>query len=363
MATSETTLLQFVALALPAVAILMQAILSFHDNYDIGAEDSSTIRTEFRFIELSFIGLVIAGGFFGASLIGTVDSIWGKIGLISMLIGLGFLAPATWFALRRPQYPSQSYDSPEDAAKSGLKYAIGALIPLGILAGGGYMFLEFMPTLRSESSPQELVEVLQLVTIAGVFLIITSSIVRTLTYYRQSIERRKRREEWYSNLMELLEDMEEFLPENPSKPGYSGSMNILVKFEDYEERLERLISKAPGEVDYSELKELKITINTYKEIINNQHDIIDDLGSKHHKREELENKIAEVKNAQQSTQEESERWYELEEEKEVLYNDIEQIKSEINQIEGRRENIQEEIKELLEQLKDEIVQIKEQYGD
>jgi len=135
---AQLALLQFVALALPAVAILMQAVVGFHDRYDDSSSDGS-LRIEFRILEVSFLTLVAAGGFFAVSIFQQTTSVMTRVGISLLAISLFLIFPATWFTLRRADFPKQSYETPEEWVKSGgktvLKYSI-VVSPVIVLAIG-----------------------------------------------------------------------------------------------------------------------------------------------------------------------------------------------------------------------------------
>ena len=130
------TLLQFVALAVPAVAMMMQVVLRFQDQY-IDDEDPF-VGWEFRLIEASFLALVLGGVLIAYPIIQTLSSGIARFGIVLALLALLFLVVATGLALRRPRYPTKSYDSVEEAiietAKKATTTFLGFLVALlGIL--------------------------------------------------------------------------------------------------------------------------------------------------------------------------------------------------------------------------------------
>ncbi|WP_137284192.1 hypothetical protein [Halorussus salinisoli] len=174
------TLLQFVALAIPAVAMLMQVVLRIHDEY--GNDGELVLGTEFKLIELSFFGLVISGVFVAYPLIQELDSGIAELGLILSLVSLILLVGATWFSLRRPQYPTKDFEKPEQAVKRAGKNILVTIVLVGVPLFVATLFARvLLPILTLDiTSSEALVQQLTILVNASVVLVILSSILETV---------------------------------------------------------------------------------------------------------------------------------------------------------------------------------------
>lgn len=144
------TLLQFIALAVPAVAMMMQVVLRFQDRYS--EDENTSIGSEFRLIEGSFLALVIGGILISYPIVDSLSSGIAQVGISLALLALLLLVLATGLALRRPKYPKGSYDSVEEAVMKTSKKVGGtifAFVLVGILSITAFQILELMVELLS----------------------------------------------------------------------------------------------------------------------------------------------------------------------------------------------------------------------
>lgn len=88
---------------------------------------------EFRLLELTFLGLIVAGVIFSIDIFINTTSYITKFGVILLSVAMSLILPATWFTLRRAKYPTSSFDSPEDVATAGIK-TILKFTSVGIVA-------------------------------------------------------------------------------------------------------------------------------------------------------------------------------------------------------------------------------------
>jgi len=197
----QLALLQFVALALPAVAILMQAVVGFHDRYGESSSDSS-LRIEFRILETAFLALVAAGGLFAVSIYQQISSIITKIGIIFLAISLLLIFPATWFTLRRADFPKQSYETPEEWVKSGgvtiVKYSLVISPVIAIAIGSQFVTIPGLSDFFSDLDWR------LLITVSGTG-VSTLGVLVTYFQYTVSQARKERVNAWKSGLDDTLE--------------------------------------------------------------------------------------------------------------------------------------------------------------
>jgi hypothetical protein len=110
------TLFQFVALAIPAVAILLQVVLQVQTQYvDESGGSDITSAWEFRLIELSLIALVAGGALLSVPVLLSLPSPIAQAGVGVSVIALLTLVLAITISLRRPKYPTDNYESIEQA--------------------------------------------------------------------------------------------------------------------------------------------------------------------------------------------------------------------------------------------------------
>jgi hypothetical protein len=107
------TLLQFIALSLPAIAILLQVVLQFQSQYVDDENAASAI--EFRLIEFSLLILVVGGVLLALPIVLSLSSIIAQIGLTLSLLSLGLLVLAIGISLRRSRYPTEEAATIEEA--------------------------------------------------------------------------------------------------------------------------------------------------------------------------------------------------------------------------------------------------------
>lgn len=102
------SLLEFVALVAPVIAILMQAIVAFHD--DIGSENSGP-PVEFRILQWSLIIVIFGGLLIGIRLLQFIDDPLVYAGVVLIFGSLPFLAIVLWLTNTRASWRSnQSLD-------------------------------------------------------------------------------------------------------------------------------------------------------------------------------------------------------------------------------------------------------------
>lgn len=265
----EMTLLQFVALTLPAVAILMQALMSFHERYGKD-EYGDSLWTEFRFLELSFIGLVIAGGLFAFSIFNSLNSLTSKIALTVMLFSLLLLAPATWFALRRAKYPSESFDSPEDAVRSGLS-TVGVLLLLLVPpALGGFLIIRFTNLLSQTSLPSMIANI-KLMIYASIIFTILTVVIEIISNFYQYEESVNKLEKWSQEVDSLTSKVQKRGGEiDEAEDIRNNTVKTMNTFLSLRERAENLQSVAPQKADediISKLEDLTVHLNTVVDLL------------------------------------------------------------------------------------------------
>lgn len=173
------TLLQFIALAVPAVAMMMQVALQFQDRYM--DEENPAVGKEFQLMEASLLVLVLGGVLVAVPIGQSLSSGIAQLGIGLALLALLFLVLATGWALRRPRYPTDNYKSVEEAAiKTGKKvglivftFLIGgiATISVGQLFRLTSVFLSFDSS-STESLTQSITTVVQILPTIMVAMVI-----------------------------------------------------------------------------------------------------------------------------------------------------------------------------------------------
>ena len=113
-------LLQFVALSIPAVAILLQVVLQLRSEHDSGREPMS--GWDFRAIEGGFIALVLSGVLLAGLVVQSIQSVVGRVGVALAMFGLFLLLFATWVSIRRPKYPTDDYETLEGEYSDLIEY-------------------------------------------------------------------------------------------------------------------------------------------------------------------------------------------------------------------------------------------------
>jgi len=197
-------LLQFVALALPALAILMQAVVSIHNKQDDGNVDNPAIYSEFRFLEFAFLFLVVASLFFCYSLLGRIEDTATKMGIYFLLGGLVLIVPATWFSLRRETYANSKYETPEKAVLSAA-YTLVKLSPILIIGIGVYMVIYQLPD--TQVNLDYLIAISTNITIGMTVVFVLFSTVNLLNNMFAGEYEKK----WQSKIINKLEATKELL--------------------------------------------------------------------------------------------------------------------------------------------------------
>lgn len=213
--SNELTLLQFVALALPAVAILMQAVLNFHEIYD-DSHSETVLRTEFRLLEFTFLGLVIASALFSAQILMDVESVLTKFGILFMWAGLGLIFPATWFALRRAKYPTENYDSPEELVRQTTDTGKRVLLPIlaVVIILFGISRISAIATLETRFLQIGIDDIISVLTI--ILIIITTQTVASniIDYFAQRIEQKEQKRQLSRPILDIHVVTRKQIPES-----------------------------------------------------------------------------------------------------------------------------------------------------
>lgn len=352
MNSTETSLLQFVALSLPAVAILMQAIVSLQQNSQSNVDKTDSLQTEFRLIELSFIGLVIAGALFGLSLYGTLSSIEGKIGLVLMILSLGLVAPATWFALRRSNVSHEKYDSPEEIVISGSKRVAVVLLPLLAV-----VFLQV--TGFTFNLPIE--ELISTGTIRNTLLIVTTSVisfifVRTYISVRHSIDRLRKMRVWNSNVIESMEEYKNIVPDDPVPSNQGETVYTSLSFEELRSNLNKLIENSPQDANTSKLETLSDNINSYLEKVGRWRELNDNIRGEESRLSTIKEEIEEYGQKRDNIDDEEAR-LDLEVRIQDLRNEMMEIKSRIEEGKNKKKKVETDLRNLVEKINKDIEEV------
>jgi len=134
MTSSDITLLQLVALALPAVAILMQVFISVQQNF-VTTESARILRWEFRFLETALVLLVVSGVVFAYSVLLRVSNLVVSLGIVTLVVSLSFIVIGVWVALSRARLPESQVGKPESYLKGVGRYAASFLV-VGLVLNG-----------------------------------------------------------------------------------------------------------------------------------------------------------------------------------------------------------------------------------
>lgn len=248
-------LLEFVGLALPAVAILIQVIQSTHDNTGDGARNEGS--AERRFIEVSFVLLVIAGVVFGAALLLRTQDLLMQVGIVVLLFGLILLAPATWIALNRPRFPYSRFNSPEEAATAILRTVSRIALPVVFLVAVAVLITVWRPW--GFSVPGD-VAVSQLLSIVVLLLVIIGTVTGLdlyLRYQRSEDQRAEHRQ----RTRKRLRKVENRLPESTGALADDRLHRLSRDATELNNQLEALLAEAEeddrfdGEVRVADLVE------------------------------------------------------------------------------------------------------------
>lgn len=243
----DIALLQFVALALPAVAILIEAVVRFQERF-VGTSTEVRLQTEFHLLEFVFLGLVLAGIVFSISILQNTDSIITAIGILLLAGSLALIFPATWFAFRRAKYPTQSFDSPEQYVKHGVitsvKIAATVGIPLFVIVGT----LQFF-------APSEFLNLIPRVDIrrlAILLILISLSIGSASVFFQFYLNYTEKRmaKDWMIEVHKLLGNIERRLSEDSIRKEDTYNLGKLRRISvDSVEEIQGLRNEAPPAAD------------------------------------------------------------------------------------------------------------------
>ena len=350
----DIALLQFVALALPAIALLMQAVLSYHDAH--GSIGGASIQTEFRFLELAFLGLIGAGVIFSLSIFSTTNSWYTKSGVLVLIVALATIFPANWFALRRGKYPSRTYESPEEAVKSiGLKYVkIGAFVVIIIFAiattGIFWDALLVFPPIFSYLSTDLIIALIAVLAIP---------LVKTITRYYLI---QTALENWKEDIHEELDQISKIMDQNQVREALEDdnknllniSEPIVEQYKRSQNSLRGLINQAPDNVDEDVILELETLLNMLEKSVYNINEIekIEDKIDYYHnqvsrsrsEKSELNQRLSDV-----DDEEDSKR---IMREKATLENQMTRLKQDMTHAESRKESRLRNLENILGEIYD-----------
>jgi hypothetical protein len=116
MTSSDGTLLQLVALALPAVAILMRVFISVQQNF-VATESARILGREFRFPETALVPLVVSGVVLAYSVLLRVSSPVVSPEIATLVVSLSFIAIGVRVALSRARLSESQVGKPESYLK------------------------------------------------------------------------------------------------------------------------------------------------------------------------------------------------------------------------------------------------------
>ena len=354
----DLALLQFVALSLPAVAILMQAVLNYHELHG-GSSKSNTIHTEFRFLELSFLGLILAGVVFSLSVFTSATSWWTKSGISILIIALGMIFPATWFALRRGKYPSQSYDSPEDAVKSSVRksgWIISILVVIGLL---GSIVRLFLPS--GSIFDFNIADPIILITIP---VIVALPVVYSLIQYYTEVSVYR---DWAQDVMYeiaripiLVENFHSLLDQDEESDDIEFDIIAFQgRCEDIAHAIRDLVNSKPDPVSQDTAIKLSQIQNLLLNVQSLLDDLIDVMNEKEYYESEMEKAINERDRA-------SDTHYDLESENTEHENAKERTtdaEEYINRVTAELDKLEEEERDLVSELESKLESIKSEAED
>lgn len=254
-AAAELTLLQFVALALPAVAILLQAVIQQHDQMD---DYSSQSWTEIKLIQYSFYALVMSGLVFIYPIFIENSSIYVQIGILIAGGALLLLIPATWFGLRRGRYGTNKFETPEKEAKSKLKLYVPFMIGAAVIG----LIARFLPTILGTFTTASIENSIPFINNVVVGAVIATSILlflQLVEIYTKFKARDQAQQAWNETLIKNLEEIESLL-ESYSLEDDAGVRHykyMLKKLNNTSEILGELIEDVPEGVDEDRLRRVQ----------------------------------------------------------------------------------------------------------
>lgn len=234
----ERSLFQFVALALPAVAILLQAMISFQEKLST-VESEIAFRREFRVIEFSLFFLVAAGVALSFSLFQSANSDVTKFSISLLLISLISLGFGTWLAFGRARYPTKFFDSPESMIKSTLTISIPILVIFALL----YVFREQIYTIEN-IGPRSLL----ITFFVSNFLLIVYQIYNSYSSKKRLREQIDTWIEIKTKFVDMIENIEDNLVNGGGDMSISSSENYERRVKDAKNLLMQLKNKKPPNI-------------------------------------------------------------------------------------------------------------------
>ncbi|WP_227354187.1 hypothetical protein [Haladaptatus salinisoli] len=254
MPKAEMALLQFVALTLPAVAILLQAVLSYQDKYHSDG-DVLGFKTEFQFIEWGFALLVFSGLLFSAKIVIGSNSWIIQGGVILLSLSLIILGIAILVAFRRPLYLEDDVTVESALKQKTWKYGkyvivtamiggIGYLVPpnidgLGITGLKISNFITFATLLSSS-----------LISVIGSMVV--------FVHYLNIRRGKERQKQWRKQTLELANDINDLVDINSLNPDDDEDIrNFHDEIDRIRSRLDNLINSYPDEIEFMEREHLR----------------------------------------------------------------------------------------------------------
>lgn len=251
---AEFTLLQFVALALPAVAILLQAVIQNHDELD---DTSMDYWTEIRFIQYSFYTLVLAGIIFMIPIFLKSDSFYIKLGIFVAGGAIFLLAPATWFGLRRGRYAISEYETPEQEATAKIKSYL-PIIAIPIFVSSIIFFSTRYLNIVSETLGPAIINSANQISIVVVIVIILGLSGQVITTYLKFRQIKEEKEQWkirtHREVQEVSEFIENYLNDFENQTDIRKKQN---KADDLLKDWRELISEAPDSLNKQHREDAK----------------------------------------------------------------------------------------------------------
>lgn len=368
MANPETALLQFVALALPAVAILMQAILSFQEQH---GNTTGIDSFEFRFIELGFFALAGAGVLFAVEIFSNVNSQILKLGIGTISASFLLLALATAFGLRRPKYQGKEEEEVtlEQAVYTDIKrlspiigiIIIGSIIVF-VIGTGDISYSRISKALSSIiSEPSQ-----SLQAISGIIAIITLtySLVGLRVYFNFQ-EEQKEINQWYERVAEFSKSASTLESDFATTVPQSDFRIFSERVSEYQSRAEELIESAPEGIDediIELLERIQTKLEITHDIVSELDEVYNNLAARESRIDSLEQELSEkeeeyedIKEAPESGGEHvGEYLDELTRQMGKLQNEISDNEMKLNELQRRRQDLSEELEDTLDEILDKI---------
>lgn len=136
-------LLQFVALVAPALAILMQVVLTIEDDRTL--EIGPLSIDELRILQLSLVIILLGGGIIGGQLITAVDNTHIVLGMVLIFGGLPFSAIAVFLMANKAAYADEvSSSSLYEQMRNNFTNAVSIMLVAGIPAGAYFVMHEYL---------------------------------------------------------------------------------------------------------------------------------------------------------------------------------------------------------------------------